>query len=78
MITHSVVTCVEPLLSNGRYLGDHEGPIFQRDENINAVCTPGYTLVGPITRECQSNAEWSDEDPTCELGMHVRLGYSLV
>ncbi len=62
-----MVTCTKPLLSNGTYLGAHEGPVYQQDADINAVCTPGYTLVGPITRECQSDGEWTDE-PSCELG----------
>ncbi len=67
-----VITCTEPLLSNGKYLAEHNGPIYQYEEFIYAVCESGYTLVGPITRECQFNTEWSDEDPSCELGIAVR------
>ena len=68
-ITCSVVTCTEPSLSNGIYLGDHDGPVYQIEENIHAICQPGYTLVGPITRQCQSNGQWSEkEDSNCELG----------
>ena len=29
-------------------------------------CDSGFVLVGVQTRECQANAEWSDEAPTCE------------
>lgn len=67
----SVRTCIKPLLSNGVYLGDHEGPIYQYDESVQAVCTPGYTLYGPITRKCLSNGNWTEEEESsCELGSY--------
>ena len=77
-ITCSVVTCTEPSLSNGIYLGDHDGPVYQIEENIHAICQPGYTLVGPITRQCQSNGQWSEayKRTYCELGMITDGGQS--
>ena len=32
-------------------------------------CDEGYQLVGNDTRICESDGEWSDEEPTCQ-GMY--------
>ena len=35
------------------------------DDIVRYDCVTGYRLVGPDTRTCQNNGEWSGEDPRC-------------
>jgi hypothetical protein len=59
--------CTEPSLSNGKYVGDHDGPTYQYAEHITALCNPGYWLEGSISRICIAEETWSGEDPKCVL-----------
>lgn len=38
--------------------------------NATYTCLLGFTLIGVMTRECQLNAEWSDQEPTCESELY--------
>ena len=38
------------------------------------TCANGYQLVGPTTRTCQDNGEWSSNEPNCECE-HNKLLY---
>ena len=39
----------------------------------NYSCNHGYLLMGVTSRTCQADANWSDDEPTCE---RESLGYS--
>ena len=60
--------CKEPPLSNGIYTGVHDGPIYQQGETIHAICEPGYSLQGPISRYCIRENEWLGPEPLCVRG----------
>ena len=41
-------------------------------------CDEGYSLIGPSTRICQSNGEWSGEEPFCERKHAVVLWKKII
>ncbi len=32
------------------------------------TCDDGFGIVGNSTRVCQENGEWTDTDPSCQVG----------
>ncbi len=61
--------CREPFLAKGVYIGPHDGPLYRYYETIDAVCQPGYKLVGQISRTCIRDGQWSGIAPTCLKGI---------
>ena len=58
------INCPIPIsIRNGQIIGD--------DVTFGAVleysCNEGYDLIGEQIRTCQSNKEWSDEQPYCRI-----------
>uniref|UniRef100_A0AAY4BPQ6 Sushi domain-containing protein n=1 Tax=Denticeps clupeoides TaxID=299321 RepID=A0AAY4BPQ6_9TELE len=49
-------------IPNGRF--KYEGVLY--GERAHAVCNRGYELIGDTFRECQSDATWSGQVPTCD------------
>ncbi|XP_074555287.1 sushi, von Willebrand factor type A, EGF and pentraxin domain-containing protein 1 [Halichoeres trimaculatus] len=41
------------------------GENYELGNKVHYVCKEGYTLIGPETRECLSNGEWSDSSAQC-------------
>jgi CDNA FLJ37440 fis, clone BRAWH2006405, weakly similar to FIBULIN-1, ISOFORM C. len=37
-----------------------------RDDHVTYSCLEGYQLVGPSERHCQTNGQWSGEQPICK------------
>ncbi|KAK5981255.1 hypothetical protein GCK32_022193, partial [Trichostrongylus colubriformis] len=46
--------------------GIRDGDVFEYPHTIAYHCHPGFLLLGPTTRKCESNGEWSDEPPVCQ------------
>ncbi|VDK59514.1 unnamed protein product [Cylicostephanus goldi] len=46
--------------------GVREGDVFEYPHTVVFRCHPGFLLLGPATRRCESNGEWSDEAPICQ------------
>ena len=48
----------------------NHGTVSCNDTGYNMVvsfkCDEGYSLIGPSARVCQSNGNWSGEEPFCE------------
>ncbi|PIO64122.1 sushi domain protein, partial [Teladorsagia circumcincta] len=43
--------------------GIRDGDVFEYPHTVVYHCHPGFLLLGPSTRKCESNGEWSDEPP---------------
>ncbi|WKY11468.1 hypothetical protein Q1695_003213 [Nippostrongylus brasiliensis] len=46
--------------------GVRDGDVFEYPYTVVFHCHPGFLLLGPSTRKCESNGEWSDEAPICQ------------
>ncbi|PIO61305.1 sushi domain protein, partial [Teladorsagia circumcincta] len=46
--------------------GIRDGDVFEYPHTVVYHCHPGFLLLGPSTRKCESNGEWSDEPPVCQ------------
>lgn len=46
--------------------GFREGEVFEYPHTVSFSCQPGFLLFGPPTRKCESNGEWTDEQPICK------------
>uniref|UniRef100_A0A7I4YU53 Sushi, von Willebrand factor type A, EGF and pentraxin domain-containing protein 1 n=1 Tax=Haemonchus contortus TaxID=6289 RepID=A0A7I4YU53_HAECO len=46
--------------------GIRDGDVFEYPHTVVFHCLPGFLLLGPATRKCESNGEWSDEPPICQ------------
>ena len=56
-------SCPDPgKLSNGF----REGEVFEYPHTVSFSCQPGFLLYGSPTRKCESNGEWTDEQPVCK------------
>ena len=44
-------------------------------DTVTYTCEPGYDLLGPMTRYCQADGEWSETEPVCqcETDMHRHI-----
>ena len=40
--------------------------LYEVGDEISFECSPGYALVGPRNRVCQSNGKWSEKAPKCQ------------
>ncbi|OTF82510.1 hypothetical protein BLA29_009603, partial [Euroglyphus maynei] len=52
---------------NGRVL--HLLERYEEGMVITFECDPGYFLLGPMTRTCQSNSTWSGRMPICDYSI---------
>ncbi|XP_062857473.1 fibulin-7-like [Trichomycterus rosablanca] len=60
---NSTAVCPPPKpLANGRMLGR----MFRVGHEVHFLCSPGFQLSGPETRECLDSLMWSGEQPTCK------------
>lgn len=50
---------------NGRVL--HLLERYEQGMVVTYECDPGYFLLGPMTRTCQSNSTWSGRMPICGM-----------
>ncbi|CAJ1086014.1 sushi%2C von Willebrand factor type A, EGF and pentraxin domain-containing protein 1 [Xyrichtys novacula] len=59
--------CVNVLCSQPPALRDAitVGENYELGNKVHYVCKEGYTLIGPETRECLPNGEWSDSSAQC-------------
>ncbi|CAJ0935572.1 unnamed protein product, partial [Mesorhabditis belari] len=56
-------TCSDP----GRVEnGIREGDVFEYPHQVVYKCLPGFLLVGPSARKCESNGEWTETTPVCK------------
>uniref|UniRef100_L7MMX3 LEV-9 n=2 Tax=Oesophagostomum dentatum TaxID=61180 RepID=L7MMX3_OESDE len=46
--------------------GMRDGDVFEYPHTVVYHCQPGFLLLGPSTRKCESNGEWSDDAPICQ------------
>ncbi|PAV80690.1 hypothetical protein WR25_03301 [Diploscapter pachys] len=46
--------------------GFREGEVFEYPHKVTFTCQPGFLLVGPDTRKCDSSGEWTGEQPVCK------------
>ncbi|ETN71090.1 hypothetical protein NECAME_14355 [Necator americanus] len=46
--------------------GIRDGDVFEYPHTVVFHCQPGFLLLGPSSRKCESNGEWSDEPPICQ------------
>ncbi|CAI4228747.1 unnamed protein product [Auanema sp. JU1783] len=46
--------------------GFRDGEVFEYPHTVTYSCAPGFLLFGPTTRKCESNGEWTDEQPVCK------------
>ncbi|KAK6060431.1 sushi domain protein [Cooperia oncophora] len=46
--------------------GIRDGDVFEYPHTVVFHCHPGFLLLGPAMRKCESNGEWSDEPPVCQ------------
>lgn len=62
-----VPRCVSVLCSEPPPLRDAMtvGENYALGNKVHYVCKEGYTLIGPETRECLPNGEWSDSSAQC-------------
>ena len=40
--------------------------LYEVGDELSFECSPGYALIGPKNRICQSNGKWSEEAPKCQ------------
>ncbi|KAI3375735.1 hypothetical protein L3Q82_004034 [Scortum barcoo] len=59
--------CVSVLCSEPPALRDAVtvGENYELGNKVHYVCKEGYTLIGPETRECLPNGQWSDSSAQC-------------
>uniref|UniRef100_A0A3Q3JW62 Sushi, von Willebrand factor type A, EGF and pentraxin domain-containing protein 1 n=1 Tax=Monopterus albus TaxID=43700 RepID=A0A3Q3JW62_MONAL len=59
--------CVSILCSEPPALRDAvtRGDSYELGHKVHYVCKEGYTLIGPETRECLPNGQWSDSSAQC-------------
>ena len=50
---------------------DYSASIYQSVATF--TCNTGYTLQGSATLICQSNGNWDNADPTCQINGKVQL-----
>ena len=65
--THTAITCPQ--------LEDPEnGQVLLSGDTLSStatyICDSGYTLMGVLTRTCQSDGTWSDQAPLC-MGIYM-------
>ena len=41
-------------------------------------CKHGFQLIGPGTRVCQANGQWSDEAPTCSCRFYAKTYFKYI
>jgi len=56
------IMCQEPAVPSGAFITGYD---FSLHSEINYHCEDGHLLVGPSTRKCQNNGEWSGLAPFC-------------
>ncbi|XP_076814212.1 sushi, von Willebrand factor type A, EGF and pentraxin domain-containing protein 1-like isoform X2 [Clavelina lepadiformis] len=47
--------------------GEITGTNFKFDGVVEYLCNVGYNLIGVWKRTCQTDSEWSDDSPVCEI-----------
>ncbi|CAJ0583724.1 unnamed protein product, partial [Mesorhabditis spiculigera] len=56
-------TCSDPGRADN---GIREGDVFEYPHQVHFKCLPGFLLVGPASRKCESNGEWTETTPVCK------------
>ncbi|KAM8746660.1 sushi, von Willebrand factor type A, EGF and pentraxin domain-containing protein 1 isoform 1-T1 [Acanthopagrus schlegelii] len=57
----SVLCSEPPTLRDAMTVGEN----YELGNKVHYVCKEGYTLIGPETRECLPNGQWSDSSAQC-------------
>ena len=69
-ITHTLSLCFCTGVNCSTPKQPNHGTVSYNDTGYNMVvvykCDEGYSLIGSSTRVCQSNGNWSGEEPVCE------------
>ncbi|KJH53411.1 sushi domain protein [Dictyocaulus viviparus] len=56
-------SCPDPGKPNN---GIRDGDMFEYPHTVVFHCDPGFLLLGPSTRKCESTGDWSGEAPICQ------------
>ncbi|XP_065178430.1 mucin-2-like isoform X6 [Sycon ciliatum] len=69
-----VITCGNPGLPDNAV---RQGDSFTAGDVVSYTCRPGYTPVsGDLSRQCQSNGQWTGVLPTCQVSSTPPSGCS--
>uniref|UniRef100_A0A0N5A018 Sushi, von Willebrand factor type A, EGF and pentraxin domain-containing protein 1 n=1 Tax=Parastrongyloides trichosuri TaxID=131310 RepID=A0A0N5A018_PARTI len=57
------ISCGDPSVPLNGY---RDGSLFFYPHEVKFYCYPGFHLVGPQTRKCESNGKWTHDKPSCQ------------
>uniref|UniRef100_A0A0N5C0P3 Sushi, von Willebrand factor type A, EGF and pentraxin domain-containing protein 1 n=1 Tax=Strongyloides papillosus TaxID=174720 RepID=A0A0N5C0P3_STREA len=57
------ISCGDPSVPLNGY---RDGNLFFYPHEVKFYCYPGFHLVGPQTRRCESNGKWTFDKPSCQ------------